>query len=604
MGLLLILDRYFFDSNNAVDGCADRKQPGFEHLEWLRIQLQFLRERGVKAIMSGHVPPARNDEKVGWDETCWQKYALWMQQYRDVVVGSVYGHMNIEHFILQDFKDIDVAVAAGEIEPEKRHVKQGANGNDEISAKLKTPDYLMALREIWAKLPTIPDSLSVLEKDDSSESALKKRRKKHKLTDEQKFYSKIGGTFAERFAVSHIAASVVPNFFSTMRVFEYNITGLEDASVSADAFSLPVPAWQECSDDVDVSVSEARSPSWISNAFTKLTSRPLTFLSDLWYTTSAFTTRNSIQDQKHKKHRKKKKPKFTIPNPPSSTSPPGPAYSPQSLSWLGYKQYVANTTYLNDDFHGSDSAFSSSNAKSHSNSNPNPNSNSHNPCNADTSNDIDITGWNPGRNVDRHPSKEKKNGRPTPRNFTYVLEYDTRDESDSYRLREGLTVRKWVELASRIGEFRGEDAMECEGEAELVDDVDDDVLGARRCEYEVGERDCNDCDDDGDGDGDLVVEKHSKHRRKKHKKEKKKKKHEREKKKKRKKRRKIVNRDWFAFVSRAVTATMDDAELHEQFGEVEVNANDSGHDVHVKTCERDESPFDRWLWSVEESEEL
>ena len=77
---------YFFDSNSAVDGCKDKSEPGYEHMEWLRVQLQILRDRGMKAILMGHVAPARSEEKTNWDETCWQKYTLWMDRYRDVVV--------------------------------------------------------------------------------------------------------------------------------------------------------------------------------------------------------------------------------------------------------------------------------------------------------------------------------------------------------------------------------------------------------------------------------------------------------------------------------------------------------------------------------------
>ena len=50
---------YFFDSNSAVDGCDAKSQPGYEHMEWLRVQLELLRQRGMKAIITGHVPPAR-----------------------------------------------------------------------------------------------------------------------------------------------------------------------------------------------------------------------------------------------------------------------------------------------------------------------------------------------------------------------------------------------------------------------------------------------------------------------------------------------------------------------------------------------------------------
>ena len=97
---------YFFDSNSAVDGCDAKSEPGYEHFEWLRIQLEFLRQRRMKAILTGHVPPARTESKQNWDETCYQKYVLWLRQYRDVIVGSIFGHMNIDHFMFQDVSDL------------------------------------------------------------------------------------------------------------------------------------------------------------------------------------------------------------------------------------------------------------------------------------------------------------------------------------------------------------------------------------------------------------------------------------------------------------------------------------------------------------------
>ncbi|KAK5209191.1 Endopolyphosphatase [Exophiala xenobiotica] len=80
------LNTYFFDSNSAVDGCALRSEPGYEHMEWLRTQLQFLRTRRLKAILIGHVPPARTESKQNWDESWYRKYTLWLRQYRDVIV--------------------------------------------------------------------------------------------------------------------------------------------------------------------------------------------------------------------------------------------------------------------------------------------------------------------------------------------------------------------------------------------------------------------------------------------------------------------------------------------------------------------------------------
>lgn len=142
---------YFFDSNSAVDGCAKETEPGYEHFEWLRIQLEFCRQRGTKAMLMGHVPPARTAGKMSWDETCWQKYTLWLRQYRDVIVGSFFGHMNIDHFMVQDFKDIDLKIVNGLEEPAKTREFLG----DEMTVQ-GAADYLTDLRQYWGKLPTPP----------------------------------------------------------------------------------------------------------------------------------------------------------------------------------------------------------------------------------------------------------------------------------------------------------------------------------------------------------------------------------------------------------------------------------------------------------------
>lgn len=260
---------YFFDNNAAVDGCAKKTEAGYEQMEWLRVQLQLLRERGMKAILMGHVPPARTESKQSWDETCWQKYTLWLQQYRDVVSAALYGHMNIDHFMLQDNMKVDIKIASGELKPHQKIKKQSS------------AEYLTELRMGWSELPNdVPKIL-----DDDNDLGAQKHKKKDKL------YKKIGGKWGERYSVSLVTASVVPNYFPTMRLFEYNITGL-DSSIS--------------------------------------------------FATSALKTSNPKEEKHHKK-----KYKFKLPFPPSKSSPPGPAYSQQPLTLLGYTQYYANLTHLN-----------------------------------------------------------------------------------------------------------------------------------------------------------------------------------------------------------------------------------------------------------------
>ncbi|KAJ5561891.1 Endopolyphosphatase Ppn1p-like protein [Penicillium sp. DV-2018c] len=301
---------YFFDSNSAVDGCSSKSEPGYEHMEWLRVQLKTLRSRNMKVILMGHVPPARTSEKKNWDETCWQKYTLWVHQYRDIVVGSIYGHMNIDHFMLQDSNKIDI--------------------DSEVDGKVKASskaEYLQSLRNQWSSLPsppsgTLEDLDSWLDPADLSEPGLSKRRKKGKKKERKmkKFLEKIGGPWAERYSLSLVSPSLVPNFFPSLRVIDYNVTGLEDVTHGAVVFS---PEIQRSLLETDPFKIDAE-PSDSSLA--------------------------SPEIQKKKKHKgKKKKPDFKVPEPPSSTAPPGPAYSNQAFTFLSYTQYFSNLSKIHEE---------------------------------------------------------------------------------------------------------------------------------------------------------------------------------------------------------------------------------------------------------------
>ncbi|CAI7579332.1 unnamed protein product [Penicillium viridicatum] len=301
---------YFFDSNSAVDGCNAKSEPGYEHMEWLRVQLKILRSRNMKAILMGHVPPARSSEKISWDETCWQKYTLWMHQYRDVVVGSLYGHMNIDHFMLQDNNKV--------------MIDSKADGKVSINSKT---DYLQSLRNQWSSLPFPPsgifedlDSMSNLEDLSEVDLAKKDKRGKKKEKKKQKFLDKIGGPWAERYSVSLVAPSLVPNFFPSLRVIDYNVTGLNDVAHGVELLPDEINDTTFGLDHAAIDTPETNDDSLVAP-----------------------------ETQKKKKGKgKKKQPKFKVPEPPSSTAPPGPAYSNQAFTWLGYTQYYSNLTKIHE----------------------------------------------------------------------------------------------------------------------------------------------------------------------------------------------------------------------------------------------------------------
>jgi endopolyphosphatase len=371
---------YFYDKNSAVDGCKAKSQPGYEHMEWLRVQLQLLRERRMKAILIGHVPPARTDSKRSWDESCWQKYALWVHQYRDVIVGSVYGHMNIDHFILQDHHNVDIVDA--DLHETSLEAPKDATGDISIQSPSR---YLSDLRYDWSELPSPPRDFSVDNStlddwfgegaafEDDDDIQLEKSKKKKR----RRFLKKIGGPWAERYSVSLVSPSVVPTYFPTLRIVEYNITGLEN-----------IKAWAETSAAADTLPSLTEKAKERRSGFESIEDPDMDELK---------------KGKKHrKKKKKKKKPSFKVPEPPSPTAPPGPAYSNQPLTWLGYTQYFANLTKINNEY-------------------------------------SERYGLSADGLVNETRGKDI---------FTFEVEYDT-TKDDIYKL-EDLTVRSFFKLASRI----------------------------------------------------------------------------------------------------------------------------------------------------------
>lgn len=410
---------YFFSNNAGVDGCASRYEPGYEHMEWLRVQLQLMRERGMKVILESHVGPAKTPSKQLWDETCWQKYTLWLQQYRDVVITGLYGHMNIDHFMLQDTQEVNILGFNGLSEETREYL------GDELTIN-SAGDYLEELRTYWSSLP---DPAVAFEEGEAGKSGKKEKKDKkgrEKERARQDALKKIGGKWAERFQLSIVGPSVVPNYFPTVRIFEYNITGLETANTWASQMAVQnheSAAWNDELKHDDIMDKY--------EYFSKLDEESETAAvrmantgneSPKWY--EGF----EIAMKKHKKKGKKEKkpvdPDLHIPLPPTPGTPPGPAYSPQPLTLTGYTQYYANLTEINDDLTDGGMA----------------------------SEAVEAGGWNPGRNKDKLPQSPAP-GEPHVAKFHYEVEYTTFNDSDGYNL-DDLTVRSYLRLAHKIGRYK------------------------------------------------------------------------------------------------------------------------------------------------------
>jgi endopolyphosphatase len=503
---------YFFNNNAGVDGCTLRSEPGFEHFEWLRIQLQFLRERGMKVILTGHVPPARTDSKSLWDETCWQKYTLWLQQYRDIIVGGLYGHMNIDHFMLHDTKEITILSDMEASMADDREIM-----DDELSIQ-SASDYLEELRENWAGLPNPAPALKSPKPAKGiggSKKGKGKKRKggKGKKSKKDKLLDKIGGPWGERFHVTNVGPSVVPNYFPTLRIVEYNVTGLDE-----------VPLWT----DPQLLAKQAANMDWldeeaISDIADEDTHAEVEHDSGVDMANQDSKDEETISKHKKKKSRNgKKKPKhpkkptdpyLTVPQAPTAGTPPGPAYSPQSLTLLGYTQYFANLTEINN----------MNLVKS----------------SGDLDDDFEEEKWRKGKHEGKHP-KDKK---PHPKPFKYEVEYNTFNDT-IFKLKD-MTVRSYLRLAHRIGQYKPSKGDSIEDGEELEGDLEWDDL-----QREEGDDDSDEVEDDDENychDEGLEDEKN----KKKHKKHKKKKHH----------RRKEKNKVWLKFIERAFVGTLDEEDL-------------------------------------------
>ncbi|CCG84583.1 protein of unknown function [Taphrina deformans PYCC 5710] len=249
---------YFYENNKAVDGCSSKDEAGSLQLDWLEIQLKLFRQQKIKVWVIGHVPPTERQ----WYDGCYYRYANLMIEFRDLVVGQIFGHVNIDHFYFMEHNNFNAVTELKEPEPD---TTTSTHGND-ISI-LKSPlDVLTDAREIFDGLPVYPaDS------------------KKSTSADLDKALGHL--------AVVNVGPSVVPNYFPTLRVYEY------------------------------------------------LTAEHTNVMDN-----SALIQRQKHgKDSKKKKRKKKKKKKPTIP-PVDSL---GPAFVQQKYTPLRYVQWYLNTTTAN-----------------------------------------------------------------------------------------------------------------------------------------------------------------------------------------------------------------------------------------------------------------
>lgn len=315
LAVLSLNTMYWFDSNPMVDDCDNKGDPGYKLFEWLGYVLKEMRARNMKVWLCGHVPP---NEK-NYDTTCLRKYIAWTHEYRDVIVGGLYGHMNLDHFI-----PLDSVQAYKSIQKDfKDEFKQKSvfSVEDEGDLALEDSNLYKALDENFSDkffrvTGGVPNNkVTYLETLREELYAPLKGKKK-------------SGEHFERYSIAHVTASIIPTFNPGMRVWEYNITDLEDKLQQVkfepwDKFFAGVERMIEVqSNYVDEKDNDEMN----------------------WQEMDDITIERK---KKHKKKNRKKKKDHTFPKPMPENLPLGPAYIEQIFTPERYVQYYADLESIN-----------------------------------------------------------------------------------------------------------------------------------------------------------------------------------------------------------------------------------------------------------------
>lgn len=331
---------FWFDTNPIVDGCDRKQDPGHYQFRWLRVVLAELRARGMKAWLSGHVPPTKDN----WEPTCRDRYIAWAHEYRDVVIGGLFGHMNMDHFVIHDVN-----------EAYKQKKREGvAATQTDFSFDRDVMGWLNVFENSGASDNEEQDSRYIKNRqfkayiDPSDHNQFTAQGKAEYFDALREAYESTAKSedLDTRYSLSYIHASIIPTYFPGFRVYEYNIDGLEDSEDSLPrtyANGSPFKPWAQVFDELNEYFDLIKQLD--IDELDELDSETHELdVSDMLHITK---NKRKNNDKKKKKHKKKKKIIDPTWPPEFTTVERGPAYDVQLFTPTKYTQYYANISKAN-----------------------------------------------------------------------------------------------------------------------------------------------------------------------------------------------------------------------------------------------------------------
>ena len=339
LAVLSINTLYLFKANPLVDNCNSKKEPGYQLLLWFGYVLEELRSRGMKVWLSGHVPPIAKN----FDQSCYDKFTLWTHEYRDIIIGGLYGHMNIDHFIPTDGKKARKSLLKAMEQSTRVQQGEDSNEEDEETELNRILDHAMAAKEVFlmgakpsnkeAYMNTVRDTYyrkvwNKLERVD--EKNVENEKKKKEKKDKKKKKPITRKELIERYSIVNIAGSVIPTFNPSFRIWEYNITDIVNDSNFAVSEYKP---WDEFFESLNKIMEDSLLEDEMDSSNIEV----------------------GINREKmgEKKNKKKKKNDKTMPIEMPDKYELGPAYVPQLFTPTRFVQFYADLEKINQELHNS-----------------------------------------------------------------------------------------------------------------------------------------------------------------------------------------------------------------------------------------------------------
>lgn len=295
LAIISINTLYMFKANPLADNCMNPKEPGYQLLIWLGFVLQELRKRDIKVWLSGHVPPLEKN----FENSCYHKFTLWTHEYRDIIIGGVYGHMNMDHFVPVNGPDSRAFLEQQNMNMNEDPLQYEQESLHDMDLPFLTQGAKPSNKESY--MDTIKDTVYDKIAKKLSPKRRKRKGKKPKTAKDLQY----------KYSIVNVAGSIIPTFNPSMRIWEYNISD-----------------WDQSSPDLQQNGFEPWDQFFLN-------------LDDI-ITKEALITDHTLTTKREDK---------TIPSKMPKDLPLGPAYTPQLFSPTRFIQYFADLDKINSNYY-------------------------------------------------------------------------------------------------------------------------------------------------------------------------------------------------------------------------------------------------------------